>query len=231
MLEHLPQCHSPHLSGISKDLPKYIYYITIISAEYLSSIINRSYIIQKDILLSQHTVVPNLLFDKFLTQIMARQGLFLSLARSNLLLSTFDESVVALCHITEKPLTTYMTNLRHPRLHLTFTLSLTNPSPHHIWLQTLLCMSSLLWIQPLHPPLTLIFPPTTIPSTTPLLPLNNLHLLHGIPCPTTNSPWNQPSNNSHENIVMSVNGLFTLRKPAGKNVLVPSPQLCQQIHQ
>ena len=90
------QLHSPHLGGRSKDLPKHLYYLTIVSAEYMASFINRSYIIQKNIFLSQQIVVPYLLFEKFLTQIMACEGLLLSLAPSNLLLSSFDESVVAL---------------------------------------------------------------------------------------------------------------------------------------
>ena len=61
------------ISDRAEDIQEQIYYLTIISTEYLASFINRVSIIQENTLLYQHTVAPNLLFEKVITELMACQ--------------------------------------------------------------------------------------------------------------------------------------------------------------
>ena len=56
------------------DLQKQIYDLWVINSEDLASFINTVTILHKNIILSKQDVSPELLFEKFLTQIMAYQG-------------------------------------------------------------------------------------------------------------------------------------------------------------
>ena len=75
MLVHILQQCAPSLGSHIDDIQRHISDLVVISAKDLESFINISDILQKNSLLSQQEVVQNIIFDKFLTKLMACQGL------------------------------------------------------------------------------------------------------------------------------------------------------------
>ena len=87
MLECFLRKQAPPLVGKDEDMQKQIYDLWFISSEDLASFINRASILHKNIFLFRQDVSTKLLFEQFLTQLMALQGFppFLGTNYSNFL--------------------------------------------------------------------------------------------------------------------------------------------------
>ena len=75
MLEHLLKKCAPHLGGHASDLQKDIYDLKVLPGEELDSFLNREATLEKNILLSKQPVVPNLLFEHVIIQLMSCEGM------------------------------------------------------------------------------------------------------------------------------------------------------------
>ena len=74
MLEQLLVHRAPHIGGRAGYLQKKIYDLNVIPIEDLASFINRSDVLQKNILLSNQTLSPDILFEQVVTHLKSCQG-------------------------------------------------------------------------------------------------------------------------------------------------------------